>query len=223
MTELYAIIVAGGSGNRMNSNLPKQFMLLNNKPVLMHTIEKFHQFDASMQLIVVLPEKQFETWENLCNKYEFTIQHQLVAGGKERFESVKNGLDLIPENGIVFIHDGVRPLVSIETIQCCLNMTTEMGNAIPVLPVVESLRQIKFGHSRMADRKHFATIQTPQVFKTAEIKAAYALGFDPAFTDDSSVLERTGATIHLVEGNRENIKITHPIDLKIAEALISSI
>lgn len=223
MSNLYALIVAGGSGNRMNSAVPKQFMLLNNKPVLMHTIERFIKFSGNMQVWVVLPENQFETWKELCSEYNFTTEHKLVAGGTERFYSVKNGLDALPDDGLVFIHDGVRPLVSNETIKLCLNATLEFGNAVPVLPVVESLRQVKFGHSKMVNRKHFVAIQTPQVFKTAEIKAAYALGYDPSFTDDTSVLERTGTEIHLVEGNRENIKITHPLDFKIAEVLFDNI
>lgn len=220
MPNLYAIIVAGGTGNRMNSAVPKQFMLLNNKPVLMHSIEKFHQFDSAIKILVVLPETQIDEWKKLCLKHKFEIEHQLVAGGTERFYSVKNGLDAITNDGIVFIHDGVRPLVSMETIRLCLNATLEFGNAVPVLPVVESLRQVKFGHSKMVDRKHFVAIQTPQVFMIDEIKAAYAHGYDPSYTDDTSVLERTGTIIHLVEGNRENIKITHPIDLKVAEALL---
>ena len=219
---LYALIVAGGTGNRMNSEIPKQFMLLNNKPVLMHSIEKFYHFDANIKLIVVLPDSRFYVWKKLCSEHNFNIKHQLVAGGEERFWSVKNGLDAITTDGIVFIHDGVRPLVSFETIKLCLQATLEFGNAVPVMSVVESLRQVKFGHSKMVDRKHFVTIQTPQVFYLDEIKAAYSMGYDPLFTDDTSVLERTGATIHLVEGNRENIKITHPIDLKIAEALYDS-
>ena len=219
MTNLHALIVAGGNGSRMNSDLPKQFMLLNNRPILMHTIEKFYRFNPEMKIFVVLPENQFETWETLCSTHAFDIEHELVAGGPKRFYSVKNGLDAIPSDGIVFIHDGVRPLVSNETIKLCLNTSLEFGNAVPVLPVVESLRQVKFGHSKMVNRKHFVAIQTPQVFNVDEIKAAYALGYDPFFTDDTSVLEKTGAEIHLVEGNRENIKITHPLDLKIAEAL----
>ena len=222
-TDYYALIVAGGSGLRMNSDVPKQFMLLNNKPILMHTLERFFSFMPEMNLILVLPENQFETWKDLCQTYHFDVPHQLVAGGTERFWSVKNGLDAILGNGIVCIHDGVRPLVSHATIKICLETTLETGNAVPVMPVVESLRQVKFGHNKSANRKHFVTIQTPQVFNIEKIKAAYALGYDLLFTDDSSVLERTGATIHLVEGNRENIKITHPLDLKIAETILNSI
>jgi len=185
----------------------------------MHSIEQFKHFDAQMKIWVVLPENQFEKWEELCSDYNFNIDHELVAGGSERFHSVNKGLEAIPNNGIVFIHDGVRPLVSLETIQRCYITTLEMGNAVPVLPVVESMRSIKFGYNKMVDSKKYVTIQTPQVFKTEEIKNAYALGYDSSFTDDTSVLERTEAKIHLVEGNRENIKITHPIDLKIAKAL----
>ena len=216
----YVIIVAGGNGSRMNSAVPKQFMLLKNRPVLMHTIERFIQFNPTIEIVLVLPNDQFDTWKELCIEYDFTAEHKLVLGGKERFWSVQNGLDAVDEGGIVFIHDGVRPLVSLETIQRCLDKTLEKGNAVPVLPVVESLRQVEDEKNQMADRTRFVTIQTPQVFKTEEIKAAYHMGFDPSFTDDTSVLERLGKKINLVEGNRENIKITHPVDLKFAEAML---
>ncbi|MBN2805975.1 MAG: 2-C-methyl-D-erythritol 4-phosphate cytidylyltransferase [Prolixibacteraceae bacterium] len=220
--KIHVLIVAGGSGSRMKSDVPKQFMLLNNKPVLMHTIEKFSSFSPEVNLTLVLPETQFEVWKDLCQTYHFDVPHQLVAGGTERFWSVKNGLEVISDNGIVFIHDGVRPLVSHATIKICLETALVTGNAVPVMPVVESLRQIKFGHNRTVSRKHFVTIQTPQVFRTSDIKAAYQQAFDPAFTDDASVLERTGKEIHLVEGNPENIKITHPFDLKVAELMLHS-
>ncbi|MFA9392613.1 MAG: 2-C-methyl-D-erythritol 4-phosphate cytidylyltransferase [Prolixibacteraceae bacterium] len=223
MDELHALIVAGGTGNRMNSDIPKQFMLLNNKPVLMQTILQFIKFDPNINIILVLPIVQIEIWQRLCKDHHFEIKHHLVAGGQVRFQSVKNGLDAISENGIVFIHDGVRPLVSQATIQRCLDTACEKGNAVPVLPLIESLRQIENENNKMVDRSQFVTIQTPQVFSVKEIKAAYKLGFDPAFTDDTSVLERTGASIHLVDGNRENIKITHPIDFLIAEALMKQV
>lgn len=219
--KLYALIVAGGSGNRMKSVIPKQFMLLNKLPVLMHTLKLFVEFNASIQLVLVLPENQFEEWKKLCLQHQFKIKHRLVAGGANRFSSVQNGLsDIEGEEGIVFIHDGVRPLVSHETIQRCLNTALEKGNAIPVMPVVESLRQVDGEANMSVDRSKFVNIQTPQVFQVSEIKAAYQMGFDPSFTDDATVLERKGKKINLVEGNRENIKITHPQDLIIAENLI---
>lgn len=218
----YALIVAGGSGSRMNADVPKQFLLLNEKPVLMHTIERFHEFDNAMEIIVVLPETQFSLWENLCHEYKFSIRHQLVAGGSVRFESVKNGLSKIQGDGIVAIHDGVRPLVSFETIDHCFEVARLKGNAIPVMPVIESLRMIDGENSKAVDRSSFVTIQTPQVFSVSEIKTAYNQPFSEVFTDDASVLEAAGSAINLVEGNIENIKITHPADLIFADMLIKN-
>src|SRR5574344_622720 len=218
----YALIVAGGSGSRMNADVPKQFLLLNEKPVLMHTIERFHEFDNAMEIIVVLPETQFSLWENLCHEYKFSIRHQLVAGGSVRFESVKNGLSKIQDDGIVAIHDGVRPLVSLETIGRCFEVGRLKGNAIPVMPVIESLRIIDGENSKAVDRSSFVTIQTPQVFSISEIKSVYNQPFSEVFTDDASVLEAAGSAINLVEGNIENIKITHPADLIFAGLLIKN-
>jgi 2-C-methyl-D-erythritol 4-phosphate cytidylyltransferase len=218
----FALIVAGGSGNRMKSDLPKQFLLLDKLPVLMLTINRFYLFNPEIEMLLVLPEKQVETWKTLCQKYHFEVNHQIIHGGENRFQSVMNGLEAINGNGDVFIHDGVRPLVSSETISRCLETTLEKGNAVPVLPVVESLRKVERGTNRIVDREKYVNIQTPQTFFAEEIKAAYAQGYDPLFTDDTSVLERSGKTINLVEGNRENIKITHPTDLIIAQALIKT-
>ncbi|MBN1464110.1 MAG: 2-C-methyl-D-erythritol 4-phosphate cytidylyltransferase [Paludibacteraceae bacterium] len=218
--KLYALIVAGGSGSRMKTDIPKQFLMLNGLPVLMHTINKFYQFNAQIETILVLPESQAESWKNLCLKFQFEIKHRVVFGGSNRFMSVRNGLDAINDNGIVFIHDGVRPLVSAGTINRCLETTLEKGNAVPVLPVVESLRMLEQGTSSMVDREKFVSIQTPQTFYVDEIKAAYAQGYDSQFTDDTSVLQRSNKPIYMVKGNRENIKITHPVDLIIAGALI---
>jgi 2-C-methyl-D-erythritol 4-phosphate cytidylyltransferase len=188
----------------------------------MHTIERFHEFDNAMEIFVVLPEAQFALWENLCHKYKFSIRHQLVAGGSVRFESVKNGLSKIQGDGIVAIHDGVRPLVSFETIGRCFEVARLKGNAIPVMPVIESLRMIDGENSKAVDRSSFVTIQTPQVFNVSEIKAAYNQPFCEAFTDDASVLEASGLAINLVHGNIENIKITHPADLIFAGMLIKN-
>jgi len=218
----YALIVAGGSGSRMNADVPKQFLLLNDKPVLMHTIERFHEYDNAIEIIVVLPEAQFELWESLCREYKFSIRHQLVAGGSVRFESVKNGLSRIQGDGIVAIHDGVRPLVSLETIGRCFEIARLKGNAIPVMPVIESLRMIDGENSKAVDRSSFVTIQTPQVFSISDIKSAYNQSFNEVFTDDASVLEAAGLAINLVEGNIENIKITHPADLILAGMLIKN-
>ncbi|MDA3816412.1 MAG: 2-C-methyl-D-erythritol 4-phosphate cytidylyltransferase [Prolixibacteraceae bacterium] len=215
----FALIVAGGNGSRMKSDVPKQFLLLDKLPVLMHSINRFYHFNPKIEILLVLPEVQVDTWKSLCKNYEFDVKHQIVHGGENRFQSVKSGLKAINGKGIVFIHDGVRPLVSFETISRCLETTLEKGNAVPILPVVESLRMVDNGTNRIEDREKYVSIQTPQTFYVEEIKAAYARGYDPLFTDDTSVLERTGKTINLVEGNRENIKITHPTDLIVAKAL----
>lgn len=220
--KVYALIVAGGSGTRMKADVPKQFMMLDNKPVLMHTIDCFIQFSPNIQIILVLPEDQFTLWKNLCGQFHFDVKHQLVAGGKVRTESVQNGLDLIHENGIVFIHDGVRPLVSKATLQCCFDKTIEAGNALPVLPLVESIRSVDGENNSVANRDNFVNVQTPQVFWTDEIKQAYQTAKGKSFTDDAAVLEYFGKKINLVEGNRENIKITYPSDLLYAEAILQN-
>jgi 2-C-methyl-D-erythritol 4-phosphate cytidylyltransferase len=219
----YALIVAGGSGSRMKTPVAKQFLLLNGLPVLMHTLNQFHRYDPTMELILVLPREQFDYWKTLCTTYHFEVFHRLVAGGSVRFESVKNGLSAIHGDGLVAIHDGVRPLVSFQTIDRCMGMAGENGNAVPVMPVIESLRELDGDCSHAVNREKFVTIQTPQVFRISDIKEAYAQGYDPVFTDDATVLERTGAKINLVEGNRENIKITHPEDLVIAGAFLGNL
>jgi 2-C-methyl-D-erythritol 4-phosphate cytidylyltransferase len=223
MIKKFALIVAGGSGTRMNTSVPKQFIELDGLPVLMHTINRFHAFDPSMEIVLVLPSLQFSVWNELCQKHHFTTVHRLIAGGEVRFDSVKNGLSSIDSEGIVAIHDGVRPLVGHSTIGRCIATTLEKGNAIPVMPVVESLRKVGIDESTAVDRSQFVTIQTPQVFFVPEIKKAYELGYDPRYTDDAMVLERLGKRINLVEGNRENIKITHRTDLVIASALLKNI
>jgi len=216
----FAIIVAGGSGNRMGAAVPKQFLEICGKPVLMHTIQVFYEFDPECELILVLPEMQQEFWDGLCLKHSFTLPHRVVSGGENRFNSVKNGLKLIDGDGIVFIHDGVRPLVSAETLGRCFNTAINTGNAIPVLPVNESLRKLESGQNISVDRSLYFGVQTPQTFQTNQILKAYLQAFDPAFTDDASVAERAGFPIFMVEGNRENIKITTPEDLIIAEAFM---
>ncbi len=215
----FALIVAGGEGRRMGNSLPKQFLNLLGEPILMHTIRVFHQFDQEVKIIVALPEDQITMWKELCQHADFTIAHQLVAGGRTRFHSVKNGLEAIHEEGIVFIHDGVRPLVSNETIGRCLAATGEHSNAIPVVPVTESLREVVSGKSQTVDRSNVFIVQTPQTFQVSIIKNAYRQEYDPRFTDDASVLEQAGYPVHTVEGNFENIKITRPVDLLMAETL----
>ncbi|WP_167616573.1 2-C-methyl-D-erythritol 4-phosphate cytidylyltransferase [Maribellus sediminis] len=222
MLKKFVLIVAGGSGNRMNQAVPKQFLELAGKPILMHTFEAFQGFDPTIEFILVLPKDQFDYWKELCSRHKFDIPYQLAAGGSVRFDSVKNGLNAIEEDGIVFIHDGVRPFVSDQTLQNCLNGTLEKGNALPVVPVTESVRFIENGTSRAVDRSKYFLVQTPQTFKVSVIKAAYNQPYSEWFTDDASVLENSGTPINTVVGNRENIKITYPEDLIQAEAFLTS-
>lgn len=217
----FVVIVAGGSGSRMGSEIPKQFLLLAGKPILMHTIRVFYEYDPSSDIIVVLPADQQEYWKNLCHTHQFNLKHQVVKGGESRFHSVQNGLAQIGASGVVFIHDGVRPLVSSETLGRCLKTALEFGNAIPVLPVTESLRKTDGDTSISVDRSLFFSVQTPQTFRCEQILEAFGQDYDPAFTDDASVAEKAGFSIHLVDGNRENIKITSPVDMVVAEALLS--
>ena len=220
--DLYALIVAGGTGKRMGADIPKQFLELAGRPVLMHTIDRFRVFDRSIRIITVIPEDQFKTWETLVKKYSFSTTHIVGKGGLSRFMSVKNGLEFVEKPGLVAIHDGVRPLVSIATISRCFEAAEKYGNAIPVISNTNSLRVLTEQGSTPVSRQHIMLVQTPQVFKTELIKEAYSQDYCNDFTDDATVLEKTGALIHLVEGNRENIKITNPEDLLIASALMSA-
>jgi len=215
----YAVIVAGGSGTRMKTDRLKQFIPQAGKPLLMHTIGCFTRFDATVEIILVLPGNQHEHWQNLCETYFFSTPHTLVAGGETRFHSVRNGLAVIPGEGIVFIHDGVRPLVSSDTLARCLEGTLKNGNAIPSLPIAESVREISGHRNYPVDREKLVLIQTPQTFRVSQIKAAYSAAYEKGFTDDASVLDRSGTPVFLSEGNRENIKITWPEDLLVAETL----
>lgn len=216
----FVIIVAGGSGSRMGTEIPKQFLELAGKPVLMHTIQVFYNYDPDCELILVLPEKQWEFWNGLCLKHSFSLAHQVVSGGETRFDSVQNGLKQIQKEGIVFIHDGVRPLVSPETLGRCFESALKSGNAIPVLPVTESLRKLDGEQTISVDRNLYFNVQTPQTFRTEQILEAFRQNYHPSFTDDASVVEKAGFSISLVEGNPENIKITAPTDLIIVEALL---
>ena len=221
--DLYVVIVAGGSGKRMGMDTPKQFLELAGRPVLMHTIERFMEFNDSIEIITVLPENQLRFWTDLQKKYSFDIPHTLVKGGSKRYMSVRHGLEFVNSPGLVAIHDGVRPLVRQETIKRCFETAEKYGNAIPVISPADSLRMETDNCNSPVDRMHIKQVQTPQVFDVARIKKAYRQDFDPSFTDDASVLEKTGEKIHLVEGNRENIKITNPEDLFIAQTLLSFI
>ncbi len=215
-----AIIVAGGKGERMNADIPKQFLEIKGKPILIHTLEAFMNFDASLQLILVLPAAQFKFWETLCKKHALNIPHQIVAGGQTRFQSVKNGLDAVKVPAIVAIHDGVRPLVSKETISRCFDAAAKFGAAIPTMDSIESIRFVDANGSKSVDRTAYKMVQTPQVFDAELLKKAYEQEFSVLFTDDASVVEAMGATVHLVDGNRENIKITTEFDLIVAERLL---
>lgn len=215
-----ALIVAGGKGLRMGSELPKQFLPIGGKPVLMHTLEAFHRFDSAIDLILVLPEEQQGYWKQLCEKHRFTIRHLIANGGETRFHSVKNGLALVSGGGLVGVHDGVRPFVSQEVIRRCYDRAATEKAVIPVVDVVETVRQVTESGSRTVNRDDYKLVQTPQVFEVDLLRRAYAQDFKPFFTDDASVVEAMGVPVDLVEGNRENIKITTPFDLKIATALV---
>lgn len=221
--DLYVLIVAGGSGRRMGTEIPKQFLELNGRPVLMHTIERFSSFSRAIEIITVLPENQLRFWAELQKKYSFDIPHTLVKGGSHRFFSVRNGLKFVTGKGVVAIHDGVRPLVSSETIRRCFETAEKQGNAIPVISPADSLRMETETGSIPVNRQFIKLVQTPQVFDIGLLKRAYQQNYDPGFTDDATVVERTGEKINLVEGNRENIKITNPEDLLVAATLLKTL
>lgn len=221
--EKYAIIVAGGSGKRMQTKLPKQFVEVKEKPILMHTIEVFFHFCKEIQIILVLPKEQQNHWLELVKKHNFNIPHILAEGGSERFYSVKNGLKFVKNESenLVAVHDGVRPLVSKETINNCFSIAKDKGSAIPVMPISVSLRKVEEHTSQSLDRSKYVAVQTPQVFRADWLQSAYNQCFSEKFTDDASVLEKYGYPIHLAEGNQENIKITYQQDLYLAEILLS--
>lgn len=217
----YVIIVAGGQGLRMGGDIPKQFLPIGGRPVLMRTMERFAEYSEDLQIILVLPREQQEYWFELCEEYLFGVEHWIVAGGETRFHSVQNGLAQIPDDaeGVVGVHDGVRPFVSVEVIARCYNEARRSKAVVPVVPVVESLRHISEGAKTRAD---YRLVQTPQVFDIQLLKRAYRQAFNDSFTDDASVVESLGNSITMVEGNRENIKITTPFDLRIAETLVQN-
>lgn len=217
-----ALIVAGGSGLRMGTTVPKQFLLLNGKPVLMHTIERFSSAKAFNLIIVVLPKSEIQHWEKLIAEHTFIVPHKIVAGGNSRSESVKNGLKEIREiEGHLAIHDGVRPLVSTNLIKRCMQELKDHTNVIPAVPVVDTIRKFENGSSEVVDRNLLRAIQTPQCFHLDLLNSAYE-GENNESTDDATVFERAGNTIHLVEGEKSNIKITVAADLIIAEALMDA-
>ena len=209
-----ALIVAGGMGERMNSSIPKQFLILNNLPILMHTIKQFHYFE---EIVLVLPNSQFEYWNELCASYNFTQKHIQVSGGESRFHSAKNGLEMIDNNSMVAIHDGVRPLISENLINNLIAETKNGVGVIPVIPVKDSIRKVKGKNSTHIDRSNLCIAQTPQCFLSADIKEAYMQEFSNFFTDDASVFESNSGTITTIKGEEKNLKITTEEDLKIAE------
>jgi len=203
----------------MGSDIPKQFLPISGKPVLMRTLERFHAYSPALQIILVLPKAQQDYWRELCQQYTFTLPYQLADGGETRFHSVQNGLALIPDNaeGVVGVHDGVRPFPSIDVIRRCYETARKQKAVVPVVPVVETLRHVAEGTKPRGD---YRLVQTPQCFDIQLLKAANRQPYNDNFTDDASVVEAFGFDITLVEGNRENIKLTTPFDLKIAEVLI---
>jgi 2-C-methyl-D-erythritol 4-phosphate cytidylyltransferase len=221
-THHYAIIVAGGSGSRMRSVLPKQFIELCGEPVLMHTIRVFHESQSSPQIILALHANYHKLWATLCSKHNFTIPHLLIAGGETRFHSVKNAIDQINgTDALIAIHDAVRPLVSADIINEAYRCAAEHGSAVTAVKSRDSIRQVKDGTSTSLNRDSIYLVQTPQTFQSALLKKAYEQPYTDNFTDDASVVEQSGVKITLIEGDHSNIKITFPGDIVIAEALIN--
>ena len=238
-SEEFVIIVAGGKGLRMGSDIPKQFLPIGGKPVLMRTIERFREYSSDLQIILVLPEAQQDYWKELCKEYDFPLPapsplpqsgeagrglYWLANGGETRFHSVQNGLALIPDDaeGVVGVHDGVRPFPSIEVIRNCYETARTAKAVIPVIPVVETLRHLENEGSTTVPRGEYRLVQTPQTFDIQLLMAANRQPYNDGFTDDASVVESYGYAITLVEGNRENIKITTPYDITVAEAILTS-
>jgi len=220
MSKRSVIISAGGVGKRMGAAIPKQFLLLNGKPIIMHTINRFLAFDAEMEVIIVLPKDQIEAWKAYCDKYQFTPVHKVVVGGAERFHSVKNGLAAVTGNWVA-VHDAVRPLVSTAVLKNCFTAVEKELAVVPVLPPKQSLRKVNNEGSVAVDRSQFVMVQTPQCFSLDVLKNAYSLPYESNYTDDASVVERSGVSITLVAGNEENIKITTPMDLQWANFLLN--
>ncbi|MCC7302597.1 MAG: 2-C-methyl-D-erythritol 4-phosphate cytidylyltransferase [Bacteroidia bacterium] len=217
----YAIIVAGGLGNRMNNPVPKQFLKLNGRPVIMHTITRFHECELKPEIIVVLHKDHHVVWKQLCEEFHFEIPHRLTSGGDTRFLSVRSGLRQTEGEGIVAIHDAARPLVHSKTILHAYKAAEMYGNAVPAIPLSDSIRKVDPSASVAVDRTKYCVVQTPQVFHSELLRRAYAREFKITFTDDASVVESLGETIHLIDGTPDNIKITTPMDLAAAEALLA--
>jgi 2-C-methyl-D-erythritol 4-phosphate cytidylyltransferase len=220
----YAIIVAGGSGNRMKSEIPKQFLKIHGLPILMHTINAFRDYSELLKIILVLPADQMEFWEQLCAEHSFKVNYTLIEGGDSRFASVKNGLQSIKDNsGIVAVHDGVRPVIGKEIIAASFSKAAEQGSAVTSVPLKDSIRKVETsGGNAAMDRSLFQLIQTPQTFRLDWMQKAFQTGYSDQFTDCASVLESAGYPIHLIPGSYENIKITTPEDLRWAEIYLQN-
>ncbi|WP_316784011.1 2-C-methyl-D-erythritol 4-phosphate cytidylyltransferase [Pedobacter frigiditerrae] len=216
----YAIIVGGGSGKRMQNSVAKQFLLLKDKPVLMHTILAFYNSIFNPEIILVLNADLHQQWEELCFKHNFNIPHLIIRGGEQRFHSVRNGLMAIKDEGIVAIHDAVRPIVSNKLITNAYEVAEQMGNAVTCIKPSDSVRKIKDKESKIINRDELVLIQTPQTFEISQLRTAYQQHYKPKFTDDASVVEKAGFKINLIEGERSNIKITYPEDLELAGFLV---
>ncbi|TCC90277.1 2-C-methyl-D-erythritol 4-phosphate cytidylyltransferase [Pedobacter frigiditerrae] len=216
----YAIIVGGGSGKRMQNSVAKQFLLLKDKPVLMHTMLAFHNSIFNPEIILVLNADLHQQWEELCFKHNFDIPHLIIRGGEQRFHSVRNGLMAIKDEGIVAIHDAVRPIISSKLIANAYEVAEQKGNAVTCIKPSDSVRKVKDKESKIINRDELVLIQTPQTFEISQLRTAYQQHYRPKFTDDASVVEKAGFKINLIEGERNNIKITYPEDLELAAFLI---
>lgn len=214
------IIVAGGSGKRLGGPVPKQFQTVKGRPLLMWTLDAFHHFDPDMALIVVLPREHFDIWKALCMGHRFFIPHEVVAGGEQRWHSVKAGLDTVRGDGLVAVHDGVRPLVSAGLIARCFDAAEASAAAIPVVPVVPSIRETTPDGSRALDRSRLLAVQTPQCFHADLLRKAFEQPYDPAFTDEAALVERMGVKVALVEGEENNIKVTTAMDMRLVELVL---
>ena len=215
----YAVIVGGGTGTRMATEIPKQFLKIGRKPIILRTIERFYEFDSNMNVILVLPSQHITLWEHIKIEFGFSKHVTVVEGGKTRYDSVKAGLSVIHQVGVVGVHDGVRPFVSVDCLKRCYEEAEVNRNAVPVMPIEETIREVSESSNTWVDRANYRIVQTPQCFELLQMKKGYLGPVQPEFTDDASVMEKAGCKINLVQGNKENIKITTPEDMALAEYL----